>query len=88
MNEMMIGAIAAASLVAGLFFFRFWRATGDRFFLLFALSFWIEGVNRVLLFESVGLDEDAPVYYLIRLVAYGLILAAIIDKNRGPRRRQ
>lgn len=88
MNEMMIGAIAAASLVAGLFFFRFWRATGDRFFLLFALSFWIEGVNRVLLYESVGLDEDAPVYYLIRLVAYGLILAAIIDKNRGPRRRQ
>ena len=88
MNEMMIGAIAAASLIAGLFFFRFWRATGDRFFLLFALSFWIEGVNRVLLFESVGLDEDAPVYYLIRLVAYGLILAAIIDKNRGPRRRQ
>ena len=88
MNEMMIGAIAAASFAAGLFFFRFWRTTRDRFFLLFALSFWIEGVNRVVLHESVGLNEDAPVYYLIRLVAYGLILAAIIDKNRGPRRRQ
>ena len=88
MNEMMIGAIAAASFAAGLFFFRFWRTTHDRFFLLFALSFWIEGVNRVVLYESVGLNEDAPVYYLIRLVAYGLILAAIIDKNRGPRRRQ
>jgi hypothetical protein len=87
MNEMMIGAIAAASFAAGLFFFRFWRSTHDRFFLLFALSFWIEGVNRVMLYEAVGLNEEAPVYYLIRLVAYGLILAAIIDKNRAPRRR-
>jgi len=88
MNEMLIGAIAAASLAAGLFFFRFWRTTRDRFFLLFALSFWIEGVNRVLLYEWAGLDDDAPVYYVIRLLTYGLILAAIIAKNRGPRRRE
>jgi len=88
MNQMLIGAIAAASLAAGLFFFRFWRTTRDRFFLLFALSFWIEGVNRVLLYEWAGLDDDAPVYYVIRLLTYGLILAAIIAKNRGPRRRE
>jgi hypothetical protein len=88
MDQMLIGAIAAASIAVGLFFFRFWRATHDRFFLLFALSFWIEGVNRVLLYESAGLDDDAPVYYVIRLLAYGLILAAIVDKNRGPRRRE
>jgi Family of unknown function (DUF5985) len=88
MNEMLIGAIAAASIAAGLFFFRFWRTTRDRFFLLFALSFWIEGVNRVVLYELAGLDDDAPVYFLIRLLAYGLILVAVIDKNRGPRRRE
>ena len=88
MNEMLIGAIAAASIAAGLFFFRFWRTTRDRFFLLFALSFWIEGVNRVVLYELTGLDDDAPVYFLIRLLAYGLILVAVIDKNRGPRRRE
>jgi len=88
MNEIMLGAIAAGSIAVSLFFFRFWRSTHDRFFLLFALSFLIEGVNRVVLYESVGLSEDAPVYYIIRLVAYGLILAAIIDKNRSPRRRE
>ena len=37
MNEILIGGIAVAALVAGLFFFRFWRTTGDRFFLLFSL---------------------------------------------------
>jgi hypothetical protein len=45
---MMIGAIAALSFVIGSFFMRFWRVTGDRFFLLFGLSFWLEGTNRVL----------------------------------------
>jgi len=88
MNEIMIGAFAAACFCAGLFFFRFWRTTRDRFFLLFALSFWIQGVNRVVLYEAVGLNDDAAVYYLVRLIAYGLILAAIIDKNRAPRRRE
>jgi len=88
MNEIMLGAIAFGCIAVSLFFFRFWKSTRDRFFLLFALSFLIEGVNRVVLYESVGLSEDAPVYYLIRLIAYGLILAAIIDKNRGPRRRE
>ena len=88
MNDILVGGIATASITAGLFFFRFWWTTRDRFFLLFALSFWIEGVNRVMLYEKVGLNEEAPVYYLIRLVAYGLILAAIVDKNRAPRRRK
>ncbi len=83
MHEIMVGAIAAGTLTAGLFFLRFWRSTGDRFFLFFALSFFIEGVNRVTLYTAYGLDEGAPIYYLVRLIAYGLILFAIIDKNRA-----
>ena len=84
-NDILIGGIATASIIAGLFFFRFWRSTGDRFFLFFALSFWIEGVNRLVLFHWVGPNEDAAGYYVIRLVAYGLIIAAIVDKNRVRR---
>jgi len=82
MNEMLIGAIAVAGFVAGLFFLRFWRATHDRFFLLFALAFWIEGGHRVLLYEFAGANEASPLYFLPRLVAYGLIISAIVDKNR------
>ena len=80
MNQMLAGAIAAASLLAGLFFFRFWRSSRDRFFLYFALSFWIEGVNRIALGLVQG-SEDNPVFYGVRIVAYGLILAAIWQKN-------
>ena len=85
MNELFVGAIAMASAVAGLFFFRFWRTTRDRFFLYFALSFWIEMLNRIYLVLAGGLREDVPSYYLIRLISYALILWAIWEKNM-PRR--
>lgn len=85
MNEILIGGIAVASFVAGLFFLRFWRATGDRFFLFFVAAFWLEGAHRAFVYQLAGSDESAPYYYLIRLIAYGLIIAAIIGKNRGKR---
>jgi hypothetical protein len=86
MDQMLTGAIAAASLVAALFFFRFWRQTRDRFFLYFALSFLIEAANRVALGLLVGADEDGALFYSVRVVAYGLILLAIWQKNRPPQR--
>lgn len=82
MNQMLMGAIAVASLVVGLFFFRFWRHTRDLFFLFFALSFWIEAANRLALGLLVDADEDGALFYSVRVVAYGLILVAIWHKNR------
>jgi hypothetical protein len=79
---MMLGAIAVASALVGLFFFRFWLHTRDRFFLYFALSFWLEAVNRIVLGLQIGATEDASLFYLGRVVAYGLILLAIWHKNR------
>lgn len=91
MNDMLLGAIVTASLIAALFFLRFWRSTGDRFFLFFAMAFALDALNRLLLGSMAGSDmasanEEFPVYYLIRLLGYGLILFAIYDKNR-PRGR-
>ena len=82
MEGILVGGIAVAAFAAGLFFFRFWRKTRDRFFLFFALAFWIEGAHRIAIFHLVG-PEVSPLHYLPRLVGYGLIVFAIIDKNRG-----
>ena len=82
MNQMLTGAIAVSSLLAGLFFFRFWRQTQDKFFIYFALSFWIEAANRVALGLVGDSSEDGAVFYSFRIVAYGLILVAIWQKNR------
>lgn len=82
MYEFMIGIIAAISLVISMFFFRFWRRTKDRFFIFFALSFFIEACNRVLMAGIPGWVESSPSFYMIRLLAYTLIIVAILDKNR------
>jgi hypothetical protein len=83
MNEILVGAIAMGSFIAGLFFLRFWKSTRDRFFLFFAVSFFIEGVNRLLL--GTAMQDEGPqqsVFYILRVIAYGLILFAIWEKNR------
>lgn len=82
MNEMLAGAIAACCIVIGLFFLRFWRSTHDKFFLFFALSFFIEGANRVLLVLFSNMHEAAPSYYIIRVISYSFIIGAILVKNK------
>ena len=86
MTDLFIGAITMGSLVIALFFLRFWRDSGDRFFLYFAASFFIEGLHRLYSGLNDAGAEDSPLHYLIRLLAYGLILWAILEKNL-PRER-
>lgn len=85
LGAFLLGAIAMGCAVASLFFFRFWRGTRDRFFLWFGCSFLIEAINRALFALSGVRQEEAQIFYLIRLGSYVLILWAIIEKNL-PRR--
>jgi uncharacterized membrane protein HdeD (DUF308 family) len=85
MPDLITGMIAMGSLIIGLFFLRFWRNTKDRFFLYFALSFGIEGVHRIVTTMTYDEREDSPLHYLVRLLAYGLIIWAILEKNLPAR---
>jgi hypothetical protein len=86
MNLMLLGAIAMASLTISLFFLRFWKVTGDRFFLFFATSFFIEGINRIILGLVNYSTETEPYIYFVRFLSFVLILIAIVDKNRKKSR--
>jgi hypothetical protein len=77
------GAVSALALVAALFFLRFWARTGDRFFLLFALAFAIDALSRFVLAWAQIADEAEPYFYLPRLMMFGLIILAVVDKNRS-----
>jgi hypothetical protein len=77
------GATMAAALVIALVFFRYWRQTRDRLFLMFALGFLVFSVSRLILAFLDEDDEGRVFVYGLRLLAFLLILAAIIDKNRG-----
>jgi Family of unknown function (DUF5985) len=79
-----LGGIAVGSMTAGLFFLRFWRTTGDRLFLFFAVALGVEALVRIVLALSAVSQESEPFIYLLRILSYGLIIVAIIDKNRTP----
>lgn len=82
LNAFLTGAIALASFVVVLLFMRFWRGTRDRFFLLFALAFGVEGVGRGAS-AFLSFTDETPLLYAVRVLAYGLILLAIWQKNRA-----
>lgn len=82
MNAVLSGALVMGYLVATLFFLRFWMASKDRLFVLFATAFLLLAGQRMALALTHSWMEDQSVFYLLRLAAFLLIIAAIIDKNR------
>jgi hypothetical protein len=83
--DFLSGAVTFGFVVAGLFFLRFWKRTGDRLFLAFAVAFWLLGLTQALLALSSIPVEERSLLYLIRLAAFALILIAIGWKNRRIR---
>lgn len=81
------GALAALYAVAGMFFLSFWRRTRDALFASFALAFALLAINQVVLALG-GLErEEQSWVYLLRLLAFLLIIAGIARKNLEGRRR-
>ncbi|HEX4269778.1 MAG TPA: DUF5985 family protein [Rhizomicrobium sp.] len=75
------GAVSACFLIAALFFMRFWVRTRDRFFLLFSVAFAIYAINQFVVGLASRSDFE-PLFYLPRLATFGLIVLAVINKNR------
>jgi uncharacterized membrane protein HdeD (DUF308 family) len=82
----LLGIIVTASLACGAFFLKFWQRTRDTLFLAFGAAFIIEGLNRLSFLFIDNPNEGSPTIYIVRLLAFALILAAIVKKNRVPAR--
>ncbi len=75
------GLVTMGFLVAGLFFLRFWRRTGDSLFAAFATAFVLLALNQgIAALRDLGRDEIGWVW-LLRLAAFLLIIVAIVRKN-------
>jgi uncharacterized membrane protein HdeD (DUF308 family) len=81
MNTYLLSAMSMGFFVAALFWIKYWRATRDALFLFFAVAFALEGASRAFFALDASPTEGSPVFYLARLVAYLLILGAIVSKN-------
>ena len=81
----LLGFIAACSLVAGLFFFRFWRSTRDILFLAFAIFFVIQGGSNAVVVSLSQPNEGSLSLFLLRLFSVLVVLGGILWKNFGNR---
>jgi hypothetical protein len=81
MSALLAGGLVVACAIVGLIFLRYWKATRDSFFLFFAFAFWLQGGQWLYSGLSGPDNEHLPLAYLLRLAAYGLIVAAIVRKN-------
>ena len=84
LTHVLLGAVIMGDVIAALFFVRFWKMTGDRFFLFFAASFVAVAVSRVVVDEGIPpFGHEAS--YMIRILSYLFIIGGILYKNRGAR---
>ena len=76
------GAIIMGYAVAAVFFLKFWRRTADNLFLAFAAAFLLMAATPLLtILLDVPREEQSP-FYLLRLLAFLIIIVAIIGKSR------
>jgi peptidoglycan/LPS O-acetylase OafA/YrhL len=80
--EYLSGAVTFGYLIAGLFFLRFWRRTGDELFLAFALAFALFGMAQGAIMLADNYLEERSWAYLPRLAGFAIIIVAIWRKNR------
>jgi hypothetical protein len=75
------GALATGFLAVALFFLRFWRSTHDVLFAVFSVAFTLLALNHALPVLVGVLSENRSGIYLLRLLAFLLIIGAILHKN-------
>lgn len=75
---------------SGLFFFKFWQSSQDRFFFFFGTACLILAAEKIvwLAVNVARAADSAPelsdfhiAIYILRLSAFSMILTAIVDKN-------
>jgi hypothetical protein len=83
--DFLSGAVAFGFAACALFFLRFWRRTREELFLAFAVAFLLLGVGQTILALANIPTEERGSIYILRLIAFLLILIAIYRKNRSFR---
>ena len=88
MIDFLAGAVTLAYFIASLHFVHFWRRTSDRLFLAFGAAFALLALNQFAIFALAIADERGSHAYVLRVLAFVLILLAVADKNFSRRSRR
>ena len=83
MEQFLSGTIVMGFAVAGLLFLSYWRRTREPLFRTFAASFFLLAINYLwLATTAIPVEERSPLF-LVRLLAFTLIIVGIAQSNRA-----
>lgn len=77
------GMTTMGFIVAAIFFMSFWRRTRDGLFMTFGIAFFLLAINQGAIALSGGPRDEQLFAYALRIVAFGLLISAIMGKNIG-----
>ena len=84
-NQFLWGALWIASWACAVVFAKFWTMSRDRLFQAFAVAFALLGLHWL----GLGLvnpgEETRHYLHVVRLLAYLILIAGIVDRNRRGR---
>ena len=86
LEQFLSGAVVMGFAVACLLFLKYYRRTQQRLFLTFAASFFLLAVNYAWLAVTQIPVEERSGLFLVRLLAFALIIVAIYQSNRVEKR--
>lgn len=85
-DQFLYGAVVMGFAVASLLFLSYWRRTRQSLFLTFAASFLLLAINYFsLAVTQIPVEERSPLF-LVRLLAFALLIVAIVQSNRAKPR--
>ena len=81
MIEFLSGAVTLGYVIVGAWFLKFWKKTGDRLFVNFAVAFWLFALNQFLTWSLASFEREIRFEYVLRVLGFLVILIGIARKN-------
>jgi hypothetical protein len=85
--DFLSGVVAMGYAMVGLFFLRLWGKSAARLYLAFAIAFDLLAINQAIT-TWIHDDERVAYAYALRVIAFTLILIALVDTNRSRAPRE
>ncbi len=81
MTQFLYGMNTMGFVVAGMFFWRFWKKSADNFFVPFSVAFFLFALDQFFHAVALGPSMSNGWSFLFRLVGFGLLIYAVLKKN-------
>jgi Family of unknown function (DUF5985) len=81
MTQFLYGMNTMGFLIAGLFFWRFWRKSADALFIAFSVMFFLFALDQLCHAIAAAPSMGYSWSFFLRLAGFALLIYAVLRKN-------